>query len=84
MRYEAMRTLVTGGALGPSPAQGLALFFRRGLAGWMQAWPSQRPAPTLGRQEKKSERRAKKDGIISLLLEMAIQVERGPSNYAKC
>jgi hypothetical protein len=84
MRYEAMRTLVTGEVLGPSPVQGLALFFRRGLAGWMQAWPSQRSVPTLSRQEKKSERRAKNNGIISLLLEMAIQVERGPANYAKC
>lgn len=50
--YEVLRAQATEGAgSGGSPARGLALLLRSGLAGWMQAWvhlvgsPAQVPQP---------------------------------------
>lgn len=76
MRYEALRAVVTKGVVGPSPVRGLAVFFRRGLAGWMQAW-SGLPPPLASVQEKIEERRApeEKDEVVLLLVEMAMQAE---------
>jgi hypothetical protein len=36
--YEQLRCDVTGGAARGCEGLGLALFLRRGMAGWMQAW----------------------------------------------
>lgn len=71
MRYEALRKVVTEGVLGPTPVRGLALFLRRGLAGWMQAWSSL-PPPLPHRERRVFE---EKNEVVLLLVEMALQAE---------
>jgi len=72
-RYEAMRALVTGETPASSPAQGLAIFLRHGLAGWMRAWPNL-PPPIPKRRERIWDNGRRNNDLVSLLLEMAIQV----------
>lgn len=73
MRYESMRALVTGEAIGGSPVRGLAIFLRHGLAGWMCAW--QRLPSSLPKSREKIRSGVRKnDDLVSLLLEMAIRV----------
>jgi pimeloyl-ACP methyl ester carboxylesterase len=71
-RYEAIRALVTGETPASSPARGLAIFLRHGLAGWMRAWPNLPPPLPKYRERIGGDMRRKND-VVSLLLEMAIQ-----------
>jgi hypothetical protein len=67
-----MRALVTGETPASSPVQGLALFLRHGMAGWMCAWSGMHP-PLPKRREKIVDDGRRKSDLVSLLLEMAIQ-----------
>lgn len=70
-RYEALRSAALGGATtAAANARGLALFMRRGMAGWMRAWRSC-AAPPRECEARGARGPAVRPEIVAVLAQMA-------------
>jgi len=79
-KYEALRMAVLGEGLSPESRNGLALFLRRGMWGWVQATAAP-TTPVLSTRSRAAERSISEEHqtVIHLFADLAMRSAKGSS-----